>query len=995
MQFLHKIGISLRREKGFKAYKILRSFFMKTKKKVLLALLSATCITAGAFGLAACGGGGDESDADIVNVYNQYVAYAESNGDTPLSYEAWLATIKGQQGEPGTPGAPGAAGKSAYELYKEDFLKNNPDGIPMTENAWVASLTGKDGKGIKSIELNADQTKLVITYTDDTSEEVDLPDALVHKHDYGNDYVTVIAPNETADGLGYLTCEDCGHKELFVIAPYKVSVYLADGKTPAEGATVSINGTDVTTDSNGLAVFSSLKLGEYDVSVTKADYAYVESVKTSLTQSEYKIVLAKEIDTSSWFGAELTPGSEVGDKKLFHLTANYTTDYYSNGWTLCDAFIEGSSDDYSKFKLTFNEEYGDLVYYDANYAMLGRADLEQDGAIEFVAAPGESINFKITVAEECKAVNGNNYDYYFTVERITPPAPGEKDAPITANLEEQVTYTATADEEVYFKISTENKTYGFELGEGVTLTALGSDKNSEGTLISSESQTVKGNYGYYFIKVKAADGNVSFKMKRVYLPGEQGNPHALTLGASNTAEINILEGISEVWYSYTVNDSTAGKYTIDVTDGYYNFDVYKGDDPLTATPVESDLTLRKYIIDLTAGNYYIVMKSECTFKLAEYDAATDNGYAKEYPLTVTDSNSPLTLELTTDMYFKYEVTKDGVFAMSAPKGNNSFGSNFAVYSDADYSTLLFNYYSDNLYCEVKAGAVIYFTANATGSTEIAHTVSFGVFEATTAVANPLIIKDDDGNLLSGVNVTVNGETKTTDANGQVIFELEPADNYTVALDFGENAENYVYSAVTLTKNYTAQPVEIIAKLKHEYSFNVKLGSEAAGAGITVKYGNYSAVTNESGVAGIKMPNPEDYGTYSVSVSNIPEDYEFKSKVYIDEGQYTYDIILTKKPVKVDLTGGTATLNVKAGDTYSITTSTGFITVTTSTGYIATFDVAGYGKLVNGTNIMMVQAEKDGEGYATSVTFDMGWGGETATVSFSADATVTITTKQPN
>lgn len=62
---------------------------MKTKKKVVLALLSLSCVAAGAFGLAACGGG-DDRDASIVNVYNQYVAYAESNGETPMTYEVWL-----------------------------------------------------------------------------------------------------------------------------------------------------------------------------------------------------------------------------------------------------------------------------------------------------------------------------------------------------------------------------------------------------------------------------------------------------------------------------------------------------------------------------------------------------------------------------------------------------------------------------------------------------------------------------------------------------------------------------------------------------------------------------------------------------------------------------------------------------------------------------------------------------------------------------------------
>ena len=43
----------------------------------------------------------DNRDPQIVAVYNTYVAYAEENGVTPLSYEQWLATIKGEKGDQG------------------------------------------------------------------------------------------------------------------------------------------------------------------------------------------------------------------------------------------------------------------------------------------------------------------------------------------------------------------------------------------------------------------------------------------------------------------------------------------------------------------------------------------------------------------------------------------------------------------------------------------------------------------------------------------------------------------------------------------------------------------------------------------------------------------------------------------------------------------------------------------------------------------------------
>lgn len=101
------------------------------KAKILLATAAvATAITC-AVGCAACGGGSSaDKDKDIAAVYQQYVAYADANGETALTYEQWLETIKGPQG---------ATGKSAYEIAVAN-------GFEGTELEWLASLKGEDGK---------------------------------------------------------------------------------------------------------------------------------------------------------------------------------------------------------------------------------------------------------------------------------------------------------------------------------------------------------------------------------------------------------------------------------------------------------------------------------------------------------------------------------------------------------------------------------------------------------------------------------------------------------------------------------------------------------------------------------------------------------------------------------------------------------------------------------------------------------------------------------
>lgn len=78
------------------------------RKKILTWVLSTLCVGALSFGVA-CGengttsgnNGGQAQPSEIEAVYAQYLAYAEEKGETPLSYEAWLASIKGEKGDQG------------------------------------------------------------------------------------------------------------------------------------------------------------------------------------------------------------------------------------------------------------------------------------------------------------------------------------------------------------------------------------------------------------------------------------------------------------------------------------------------------------------------------------------------------------------------------------------------------------------------------------------------------------------------------------------------------------------------------------------------------------------------------------------------------------------------------------------------------------------------------------------------------------------------------
>ena len=126
---------------------------MKKFRNLLLALLSVACVGTAAAGFAGCNGDGELNNSsqnssvtteksEMEQIYAQYVVYAQAEGVTPLSYEEWLATIKGEKGEKGDQGEQGEH--------------------------------GKDGVGVESVTYDKDGN-LVITFTDGTTQIVEVP----------------------------------------------------------------------------------------------------------------------------------------------------------------------------------------------------------------------------------------------------------------------------------------------------------------------------------------------------------------------------------------------------------------------------------------------------------------------------------------------------------------------------------------------------------------------------------------------------------------------------------------------------------------------------------------------------------------------------------------------------------------------------------------------------------------------------------------------------
>ena len=166
----------------------------------------------------------DNTDQRILLAYESYIVYAEGKGQTPLSYEEWLDSIKGADGVTPTVeintdgywvingvvsqykaiGKNGKDGKSAYELAVENGFKGS-----LSE--WLESLIGAEGAqgiGIQNCEVD-ENGDLIITLTNGEILNAGKVKE-VHGHEIVERETLAVEPTCTSVGLKYIFCETCG-----------------------------------------------------------------------------------------------------------------------------------------------------------------------------------------------------------------------------------------------------------------------------------------------------------------------------------------------------------------------------------------------------------------------------------------------------------------------------------------------------------------------------------------------------------------------------------------------------------------------------------------------------------------------------------------------------------------------------------------------------------------------------------------------------------------
>ena len=112
---------------------------MRKVKKILVTTLSMLAITSATLGMASCGllGGvttptnsstQETTKNEIREIYDLYVVNAKAQGETPLTYEQWLLSIRGEKGEQGEQGEQGEVGPQGPQGEQGETGPQGPQG---------------------------------------------------------------------------------------------------------------------------------------------------------------------------------------------------------------------------------------------------------------------------------------------------------------------------------------------------------------------------------------------------------------------------------------------------------------------------------------------------------------------------------------------------------------------------------------------------------------------------------------------------------------------------------------------------------------------------------------------------------------------------------------------------------------------------------------------------------------------------------------------------
>jgi gliding motility-associated-like protein len=767
-----------------------------------------------------------------------------------------------------------------------------------------------DGEDVdETVTMTTETHTITITVVDENGDPIEGAIVTNDGEEYVTDengQVTVVLPDGeydytvNADGFedftGTITVDGEDMDETITMTPetHTITITVVDENgDPIEGATVTINGEEYVTDENG-QVTVVLPDGEYDYTVNADGFEdFTGTITVDGEDMDETITMTPETHTIT-----ITVVDENGDPIAGATVTingeNYTTD--ENGQVTIE--LPDGEYDYTVEADGYNDFTGTIT--------VGGEDVDE--AVIMIAEQEETHTVTITVVDE----NGDpiegatvtiNGEEYVTDEngQVTLELPnGEYDYTVTIDGYDDFTGTITVggedvDETVTMTTETHTVTITVvdENGDpiaGATITINGetytTDENGQVTL-----ELPNGEYDY----TVTIDGYEDFT-GTITVDGENVDETITMITETHTITITVLDengdpiegAIVTIDGEEYVTDEN-GQVTLELPNGEYDYTVtIDGYDDFTGTITVGGEDMDETITMTTETHTISITVVDENGDPIEGATVTING--EEY---VTDENGQVTLELPNGEY-DYTVTIDGYDDFT---GTITMGG-----EDVDEIVTM---------------------------TTETHTITITVL-------------DENDDPIAGAIVTINGETYTTDENGQVTVTLPDGTyNYTVVADGYHNNGG----TITVNGEDVEETVNMVPETEPTYTITITVvdenGDPIEGATVTINGVTYT--TDENGQVTVTLPD----GTYNYTV--VADGYHNNGGTIIVDGEdvdetitmitETHTITITVVDENGDpIEGATVTIN---GETYT-TDENGQVTVTLPDGtYNYTVVAEGY------------------------------------------------------
>lgn len=678
----------------------------------------------------------------------------------------------------------------------------------------------------------------------------------------------------------------------------QVTVYLDDGVTPAADLDVTINDTTVTTDENGVALFTECDLStsyavELDLSDDYEGYTYYNPVSTS-DKKAYKIVLA------------LAP--EIEDDNHYVLTKDGT-------------YAIAFEWEFSTWTQTWDLNAGLFVYFgdegkDLTYTLTSNSEVVTvnngtsystilNSAIGYVYLSLDVSSELLDYLYESEDVD-RSVPYYATVtlESVPAPARGSKDNPVPvaegANNVQAVnggyycTFNAQSldlsDNHVMFKYDTEK----------VKITYLGTNINANGNDVVEANKPYDDNdlmkfntTAYLFVELLDPLSSISFSVEAYYYPGEEPET-AFTLNTLIGTVSETAEKITYAYYKYV----NSAEQTVKIVDN--SMTVYKEVD---GEPVS--------IGSLISTNYVVVLEADTTYYFCTRVDSTSHAYS----FTIRNLTSS---DTGTSKLLPKDLTANGAaesFEFSGAKINAYnyvyYKLNLADYSDVKltvtstlYSSIVIDFFSDADYSNTtQIGGSGYTSANGSkdatysspcdagyvyirvGSSSVTSGAELTV-KAEVQKINPVDYKitvvNSNDIPVPGVSVklmdgdTQVGETKVTGADGVVTYPDSKYTKYEIVVS-GYDEELYHISRRTYTSYKGATEIKVELFCDINFVFNVTdvvKGEAVEGVTVSVFVDETNPTTGQSAYIKVGEGVSDKTGKIALTLENLEGGFHY-------------------------------------------------------------------------------------------------------------------------